>query len=248
VKNHLELVSLEKLYPKKERVSLPRYPIPQLTFKRNASTVDHHHNHHSLEVRDISSTGMQLENKLNALDWNIGDLIEGNLKLGLEKISMSCEVVWVRQSRAGLRFKNTKVQQEVQDKVLNISKLIESIKPLHLSLMQEKPLDLRYWFQASGPLEFMVWGNHADPLASCIWIYSHFFVQWNDTEGLKTGKIYRQREEDEWNLMEGECVLLFDHELNDELLEKLALFINSLNESLFQEDDYSILRTKLRCY
>lgn len=243
MKNHLELISLEKLYPKKERISLPRYPIPQLTFKQTSEGDTQRS--HGLEVRDISTSGMQVENKLNSLTWKVGDVIEGNLKMQNEKISITGEVVWVKQDRAGLRFKKTELQELILNKVLNIAKLIESIKPLHLSLGQEKPLDLRYWFQAVGPLEFMVWGNQAGPLSSSLWIYSHFFVQWNDAEGIKTGKIYRQRGEDEWNLMEGECVLLFDHEINQGLLEKLRQFMSSLSEDYFYDDDFAILNSKL---
>ena len=250
LKNHLELISLEKLYPKKERINLPRYPIPQLTFKQ--TMMNDVQRSHGLEVRDISVSGMQVENKLNSLPWNVGDAVQGNLKLSNdknnEKISIVAEVVWVKQERAGLRFKKLELQQEILNKVLNIDKLIESIKPLHLSLGHEKPLDLRYWFQAVGPLEFMVWGKHADPLSSCLLIYSHFFVQWNDAEGIKTGKIYRQRGEDEWNLMEGECVLLFDHEINQDLLGKLQQFMSSLSESYFNEDDFAILKSKLTCF
>ena len=63
MKNHLELISLEKLYPEKRHISLPRYPIPQLTFKQNTGLYDHIRSH-GLEVRDISATGIQLENKL----------------------------------------------------------------------------------------------------------------------------------------------------------------------------------------
>ena len=247
MKNHLELISLEKLYPEKRHITLPRYPIPQLTFKQNTGLYDHIRSH-GLEVRDISATGIQLENKLHAINWEIGSTIEGYLKFAQDKIFISGEVVWVKQGRAGLRFKKTEIQQEILNKVLNIPLLIKSLKPLHVNLLHEKPLDLRYWLQASGPLEFMVWGTQADPLSSCLWIYSHFFVQWTDSEGVKTGKIYRQRGEDEWNLMEGERVLLFDRELNDELIKKLTLFYKTLDQSLFYDDDYTILKTKLRCY
>jgi len=241
LKNHLELISLEKLYPTKEHITLPRYPIPQLTFRQEDDSVKIH----GLEVRDISATGMQVENKLNTISWELGETISGKLKFSDQKIDIEAEVIWVKQSRAGLKFKHPDLKLEIAEKVLSIDKLCSTLKPLHLSLVQEKPLDLRYWFQAAGPLEFMVWGHQADPLASSLWIYSHFFVQWTDAEGLKTGKIYRQRGEDEWNLMEGESVLLFDSEINQILLVKLAQFMKNLNPEHFLGDDYSILKTKL---
>lgn len=244
MKNHLELISLEKLYPKKERITLPRYPIPQLTFRQILNS-DENARMHGLEVRDISTSGLQLENKLNAISWEVGDHITGNLKFGDEKILIDAEVVWVKQSRAGLKFKTQALKDKIQDTVLNIDQLCQSLRPLHTSLIQEKPLDLRYWLQATGPLEFMVWGTQAEPLASSLWIYSHFFVQWNDLEGLKTGKIYRQRADDEWNLMEGECVLLFDHKINQELLGYLSQFMGNLNADDFLGDDYAILKSKL---
>lgn len=244
MKNHLELISLEKIYPKKEHISLPRYPIPQLTFKQTNIDLENSRNH-GLEVRDISASGMQVENKLNTITWNVGEVILGILKFSDQKISIEAEVVWTKQGRAGLRFKNQDLKQEIAEKVLNIDKLSQSLRPLHLSLNQEKPLDLRYWFQAAGPLEFMVWGHQLDPLSSSLWIYSHFFVQWNVTEGIKTGKIYRQRDEDEWNLMEGESVLLFDAVINQILLEKMSQFMDNLSPENFLNDDYTILKTKL---
>lgn len=244
MKNHLELISLEKLYPKKEHVTLPRYPIPQLTF-RQCNNDEESMKVHGLEVRDISATGMQVENKLNTISWNVGETITGKLKFSDQKIDIEAEVIWVKQSRAGLKFKHQELKNQIADKVLNIDKLSSTLRPLHLNLLEEKPLDLRYWFQAAGPLEFMVWGQQSDPLASSLWIYSHFFVQWTDAEGLKTGKIYKQRGEDEWNLMEGESVLLFDQEINQILLSKLSQFMANLSTADFLGDDYAILKAKL---
>ena len=242
MKNHLELINLDKLYPKKEKITLPRYPIPQVTFRPKAAVGMPAH---SLEIRDITPSGMQVENKMMHTPWNIGEVIEGELRFLDHKIPIRADIIWIKQGRAGLKFQSKELQKKIQDTILNISHLIQHLKPLHQNLSLEKPLNLRYWFQSAGPLEFMVWGDKSDPLASSLWVYSHFFVQWNDAEGLKTGKIYRQRADDEWNLLEGECVLLFDQEINQDILAKLAFFIKNIAAEGFEGDDYSILKSKL---
>lgn len=238
MKTELELLSSSKKVPLKLKLSLPRYPIPQMTFKSNLSE-------HGFEVRDVTASGFQVENKLSHINWKIGEKITGNLKCHNEKIPIEADVIWIKQNRAGLKFSGENTVELISEKVLDLEELVKSIKYLHETLNHEKPLNLKYWLQASGPLEFMVWGDQSEYLSSCLWVYSHFFVQWTSYDGLKTGKIFRQRDEDEWNLLEGECVLIYDDILNQELLKKVTTFIKMLNSNAFYGDDYSVLKTKL---
>lgn len=238
MKTDLELISQTKSPQLKLKLTLPRYPLPQMSFKSGSGE-------HGLEVRDITASGFQVENKLSHISWKIGDKIHGTLKCHHEKIQIDADVIWIKQNRAGLKFNTDACIQSVNNKVLDLVGLVKSIKSLHESLLHEKPLNLKYWLQASGPLEFMVWGDQSQFLSSCLWVYSHFFVQWTHVDGLKTGKIFRQRDEDEWNLLEGECVLIYDENLNQDLLSKVTTFMKLLDINSFYGDDYSVLKTKL---
>ncbi len=239
MKSNLELVPSSNQQIHKEHILLPRYPLHLMTFKCSEHG-------HTLEICDISTVGMQVENKLMNISWKTKTPVLGTLRFQGKQIDISAEVIWVKQGRAGLKFTTKALQQQIAETVLDIGQLVSNMRALHLNVAQEKPLNLKYWFQANGPLEWLIWSGYQESLSSCLWIYSHFFVQWNSREGIKTGRIYRQRGgNDDWNLMEGECVLLMDPEINEDLMNKLSFFMTHFSAENFHGDDFAILKAKL---
>lgn len=240
--SELKLLKNEVAPFTKEQRILPRFPLHYLTFRgevKNKSVF-----HRAFEIKDISTHGMQIEQKIGHAEFDKGDALEGQINWYGHKIDVNAVVIWTKGQRCGVKFHLATSAREKLETFLSLDRMTKFLKPLPCHL-PDFPQGLKYWLRSEGPLELLVWEEQRSPV-HCLWIYLNLFVEWSSREGIKTGKIYRQREHDEIEvkLIESQFTLLHDHTIDRVKLQAIQQFFKIFPEGLIDEEDQKMIQTK----
>jgi hypothetical protein len=233
--------SLIKSQTEPEKRVLPRFPFCFLTLKLDDKKMQH-----AMEVKDISYSGMQVQLKDGNHGLKTGQKVRGTLYWHQQKMSVQAEIKWTTPKRLGLAFEE---QSELQDEVrefLSLQNIIPALRPIHSEdIGIELPVSLRYWLRADGPVEVFIWSHNDREHSKFQFIMFENFVEWEDGEGLQTGRVLTKRDVDTPLLSEDEFVFQIDTELDEDRLDKAVALIESLSEKHLPEDVISFLSRKL---
>lgn len=206
-------------FEKHEKRVLPRFPFCYLTFKSDDTS-------RVYEVKDISHTGMQLSLKEDGHAFAADSVLKGSIHWLGKNLDIAGTVKWSTSQRLGVEFAK---RREVTDKVhdfLNIKEIVKRLKPLHkVEGGLEIPPRLKYWLRSDGPVELFVWQHGHGEIAKLQILFLEVFVEWEDGEGVKTGRTLSKRNVDSPLLTEDEWVFQMDPEIDGEKLNKVKELI-----------------------
>lgn len=199
---------------KHEKRVLPRFPFCYLTFKSQKQV---------FEVKDISFSGMQMALKNGTVNYKSGDKLTGTIHWIGKELNLEGQVVWVTDHRAGVEFThNPSFDKQIQD-FLSVKNISQSFKPLHkANIGLEIPARLKYWLRGDGPMEIFVWQHGDGELSKFQILLMEHFVEWEDGQGLKTGRALSKRNMDTPLITEDEYLFAIDDE-NDQSKVNFAL-------------------------
>ena len=206
-------------FEKHEKRVLPRFPFCYLTFKSDDTS-------RVYEVKDISHTGMQLSLKEDGHAFAADSVLKGSIHWLGKNLDIAGTVKWSTSQRLGVEFaKRREVTDKVQD-FLNIKEIVKRLKPLHkVEGGLEIPPRLKYWLRSDGPVELFVWQHGHGEIAKLQILFLEVFVEWEDGEGVKTGRTLSKRNVDSPLLTEDEWVFQMDPEIDGEKLDKVKELI-----------------------
>ena len=206
-------------FEKHEKRVLPRFPFCYLTFKSDDTS-------RVYEVKDISHTGMQLSLKEDGHAFAADSVLKGSIHWLGKNLDIAGTVKWSTSQRLGVEFaKRREVTDKVQD-FLNIKEIVKRLKPLHkVEGGLEIPPRLKYWLRSDGPVELFVWQHGHGEIAKLQILFLEVFVEWEDGEGVKTGRTLSKRNVDSPLLTEDEWVFQMDPEIDGEKLAKVKELI-----------------------
>lgn len=212
-------------FEKHEKRILPRFPFCYLTFKSDESS-------RVYEIKDISHTGMQLSLKEDHHNFKEDHVLRGHIHWLGKNLDISGVVKWHTQNRIGVEFaKKREVLEKVQD-FLQTEELVKRLKPLHkVDDGLEIPARLKYWLQSDGPVELFVWQHNDGEMAKFQVLFLETFVEWEDGQGVKTGRILSKRNVDSPLLTEDEWVFQIDAGLDEQRLQKVRGLIQHISEN-----------------
>ena len=206
-------------FEKHEKRVLPRFPFCYLTFKSDDTS-------RVYEVKDISHTGMQLSLKEDGHAFAADSVLKGSIHWLGKNLDIAGTVKWSTSQLLGVEFaKRREVTDKVQD-FLNIKEIVKRLKPLHkVEGGLEIPPRLKYWLRSDGPVELFVWQHGHGEIAKLQILFLEVFVEWEDGEGVKTGRTLSKRNVDSPLLTEDEWVFQMDPEIDGEKLDKVKELI-----------------------
>lgn len=220
---HLSLVQSD--FEALEKRVLPRFPFCYLLFKNSKTDSQ------VFEVKDISHSGMQLSLKNGDFDYKNNDKINGEIHWHGRSIGVSGEIVWIKQNRIGVEFSTKASQREDVDQFLKVDNFASVLKPLHKSEFGlELPAKLKYWLRSDGPAEVFVWRHNDGELSKFQILIMENFIEWEDTKGLKTGRVISKRDIDTPLISEDEYVFKLDPVIDDKKIEHCHELVNNLDE------------------
>lgn len=206
-------------FEKHEKRVLPRFPFCYLTFKSDDTS-------RIYEVKDISHTGMQLSLKEEAHVFVDDSVLKGSIHWLGKNLDIAGTVKWSTSNRLGIEFVK---RREVTEKVmafLDINEIVKRLKPLHkVEGGLEIPPRLKYWLRSDGPVELFVWQHGDGEIAKVQILFLEVFVEWEDGQDLKTGRILSKRNVDSPLLSEDEWVFKMDADADVEKLNKVKELI-----------------------
>ncbi len=217
-------------FEKHEKRVLPRFPFCYLTFKPDETA-------RVYEVKDISHTGMQLSLKDEGHGFKEENVLKGNIHWLGKNLDVVGTVKWHTSNRIGVEFAK---KRDVLDKVrsfLSLEELVKRLKPLHkLNDGLEIPARLKYWLRSDGPVEIFVWQHGDGEIAKCQILFLETFLEWEDGNGLKTGRILSKRNVDSPLLTEDEWVFHIDADADAERVARVKDLISHISEDLLPVD------------
>jgi hypothetical protein len=222
-----------------EKRTFPRFPFCYLTFKLEGSQ-------HACEIRDISHTGMQLGVGPKNEALMEGEMIRGAINWHGQQLTVLGKVMWSTQGRVGIEFLKRQEQfQQLMD-FLSEEKMISALKPLHqFDYGAELPAKLKYWLRSDGPVEIFVWQHQDGELAQFQILLLEHFVEWQDGQGLKTGRIMSKRNVDTPLLDEDEFIFRIDEGVDDNKLHRIRSLVQKLPPNLLNQGAKEFLMMKL---
>ncbi len=234
---HFNLIKTD--IDQQEKRVLPRFPVCYLTFKPERAG-------RAYEVKDISHTGMQVGIKEGALEFSPGQMLQGTVHWLGHEMALQGKVVWATPGRAGVEFvKRAETAQAVLG-FLAEERLVAALKPLHrMDYGAELPARLKYWLRSDGPVEVFVWQHQDGEVAQFQVLLLENFVEWQDGEGLKTGRILSKRNVDTPLVDEDEFLFRFDQALDEEKLRRARSLLARLGPDLLPDAALAFLRLKL---
>lgn len=236
---HLNLVKSD--FEQLEKRILPRFPFCFLTFKSSKD------NARVFEVKDISTSGMQLCLKSGEHQLTANENIHGHLHWNGAELEVTGNVKWMAGMRLGVEFSaQASAREEVGD-FLNLEKIAKHMKPVHkLDYGIEIPNRLKTWLRADGPVEIFAW-QHADGEWERFQVLiMENFVEWQDTHGLKTARVISKRDIDTPLIQEDEFVFKIDDNLDEIKLERAHQLVSHLDDSLLDANIRDFILLKLR--
>lgn len=236
---HLNLV--ESDFEALEKRILPRFPFCYLTFKCAQSSS------HVFEVKDISYSGMQLSLKDGNHGISKDEKINGKLHWNSQELELQGKVAWSTDMRLGVEFSNSQSSREAVEEFLQIEKLSQHLKPVHLvDYGVDMPARLKFWLRADGPVELFVWQHNDGELAKFQILIMENFVEWEDGIGLKTARVISKRDVDTPLINEDEIVFKIDQVLDDEKIARAADLLSGISEESLSKNVSDFIKMKLR--
>lgn len=236
---HLNLI--ESDFETLEKRILPRFPFCYLTFKCPQVS------NHVFEVKDISYSGMQLSLKNGNHEIKKDEKINGKLHWSGHELELSGNVAWSTDMRLGVEFSSSQSSREAVDRFLEIDKLSQHLKPVHLvDYGVDMPARLKYWLRADGPVELFVWQHNDGELAKFQILIMENFVEWEDVKGLKTARVISKRDIDTPLINEDEIVFKIDPALDDKKIERAAQLVSGISEKHLSKNVLAFIKLKLR--
>jgi hypothetical protein len=217
-------------FEKHEKRVLPRFPFCYLTFKPNNSNK-------VFEIKDISHSGMQLSFKDDEHEFTQDSHIKGNIHWLGQHMEIKGEVKWLTAHRMGIEFAKNK---DVTDRIkafLDLSEIVKKLKPLHkVEGGLEIPARLKYWLRSDGPVELFVWQHGDGEISKFQALYLETFIEWEDGNGIKSGRIISKRNVDSPLINEDEWLFKIDADLDGEKMEKVKELVSYVPQELMPDD------------
>lgn len=244
MERHLNLV--ESDFEELEKKVFPRFPFCFLTFKASQAEGSAEGDL-TFEVKDISNSGMQIALRMGQHSLKKDNTISGLLHWSGVEIKVSGTVRWSTGMRAGIEFHSShQVRDRVSD-LLDPAAFAERLKPVHaMDYGVDIPARLKFWLRADGPVEVFVWQHGDGEIAKFEMILMENFVEWEDTRGLKSGRVISKRDIDTPLLTEDEFVFQMDPTADKEKITKAARLIGHISESLMDPNVVQFITLKLR--
>lgn len=235
---HLSLVQSD--FENLEKRVLPRFPFCYLLFKNSKTDAQ------VFEVKDISHSGMQLSLKNGEFSYKNSEKINGEIHWLGRTIDVSGEIVWIKENRLGIEFSTKASQRENVDDFLKIDNFARSMKPLHREEFGlELPTKLKYWLRSDGPVEVFVWRHNEGDLSKFQILIMENFIEWEDTKGIKTGRVISKRDIDTPLISEDEYVFKLDAGIDDNKIESSKTLLSNIAPEMLPEETLSFIKMKL---
>ena len=240
MERHLNLV--ESDFEELEKKTFPRFPFCFLTFKAQQGEGDL-----TFEVKDISFSGMQIALRMGEHKLKKDETISGPLHWNGTDLQISGTVRWSTEMRAGIEFQaSSQLRDKISD-LLDMEAFASRLKPVHkMDFGVDIPARLKYWLRADGPVEVFVWQHGDGEIAKFEMILMENFVEWEDTKGLKTGRVISKRDIDTPLLSEDEFVFQMDASADAEKVSRAARLTNHMTEDLMDANVVRFINLKLR--
>ncbi len=220
-----------------EKRIFPRFPVCYLTFKPDQGTRAH-------QIKDISFTGMQLG--IADDQYNEGQPLNGTVHWLGHELTMHGKVMWKTKGRVGIEFIKRAELATGLKSFLSEERLIAALKPLHrVDYGADLPAKLKYWLRSDGPVEIFVWKHPDGELAQFQVLLLENFVEWQDGQGLKTGRIMSKRNVDTPLLDEDEMVFRVDEGVDEDKLQRVRSLVGKIPVDLLTGDAKEFLVRKL---
>lgn len=226
-------------FEKHEKRVLPRFPFCYLTFKADDTA-------RVYEIKDISLTGMQLALKDGNHEFSEDVPLKGHIHWLGQHLDIAGTVKWVTGTRMGVEFHK---KRDILDRVktfLDLSEIAKRLKPLHrVDEGLEIPARLKYWVRCDGPVELFVWQHNDGEIAKFQALYLDDFVEWEDGQGVKSGKIVSKRNVDSPLINEDEWLFKLDLSLDERRLSTIKDFIHHIPANMLPDECRSFLSRQL---
>ncbi len=226
-------------FEKHEKRVLPRFPFCYLTFKADEST-------RVYEVKDISSTGMQISLKDSSSSFPTDSMLRGSIHWPGSHMDISGTIKWSTQNRLGVEFVKRREILEQVGEFLKTNEIVKRLKPIHkVGGGLEIPPRLKYWLRADGPVELFIWQHGDGEISKVQVLFLDTFFEWEDGVGAKTGRILSKRNVDSPLLSEDEWVFNLDPYLDIERLKKVKELISCISDDLLPNEAQAFLLRQL---
>ncbi|WPU63910.1 PilZ domain-containing protein [Peredibacter starrii] len=226
-------------FEKHEKRILPRFPFCYLTFKSDDTS-------RVYEIKDISHTGMQLSLKEDGKDFATDTALKGHIHWLGKSLDIAGTVKWSTPNRIGVEFiKKRDVLDRVQN-FLQMEEMVKRLKPLHkVDDGLEIPARLKYWLRSDGPVEIFVWQHNDGEMSKFQVLFLETFVEWEDGQGLKTGRILSKRNVDTPLITEDEWVFNIDPDADGDKLERIKTLVGLISIDLLPAETKTFLLRQL---
>ena len=226
-------------FEKHEKRILPRFPFCYLTFKSDDTS-------RVYEIKDISHTGMQLSLKDDGQAFATDTALKGHIHWLGKSLDIAGTVKWSTQNRIGVEFIK---KHDVLDRVhnfLQMEEMVKRLKPLHkVNDGLEIPARLKYWLRSDGPVEIFVWQHNDGEMSKFQVLFLETFVEWEDGQGLKTGRILSKRNVDTPLITEDEWVFNIDSDADGAKLERIKTLVGLISIDLLPAETKTFLLRQL---
>lgn len=220
-----------------EKRIFPRFPVCYLTFKPDQGARAH-------QIKDISFTGMQLG--IGEDTYTEGQTLNGTVHWLGQELTMHGKVMWKTKGRVGVEFIKRAELATGLKAFLSEERLVAALKPLHrVDYGADLPAKLKYWLRSDGPVEIFVWKHPDGELAQFQVLLLENFVEWQDGQGLKTGRIMSKRNVDTPLLDEDEMVFRVDEGIDEDKLQRVRSLVGKIPVDLLTGDAKEFLVRKL---
>ena len=223
---------------REEKRVFPRFPFCFLTFKIGDQV---------FEIKDISQTGMQLALKDGGHKIPKDQQVSGVAHWMGKEISLQGQVKWTTSKRLGVKFENDqKFKNKIAD-FLSIDNIVQTLKPLHRPEFElELPRKLKYWLRADGPTEIFLWCHDDGEFSRFQFMIMDTFIEWEDGEGLQTGKVLSKRNVDTPLICEDEIVFAIENDVDSGKINLAKRLLESIDHGLLPDDVVQFLMRKMQ--
>lgn len=223
-----------------EKRILPRYPICYLTCKVDGFDS-------TFEVKEISFSGMQLEVKQERTPQVLAENLTGEIKWLGDRISFAGKVKWKTKTRAGIEFKDEPNFQKSFGVHFSNEMIVQKIKPIHeRDESIEIPVKMKIWLHADGPIEVFVWQHSNGEIQSFQLIKLNSFVEWSDSNALRSGRVISKRNIDTPLFSEDEILFKFNYDLDRNMVEDFLNMVELIPEVHWNKTIKDFVMLKLR--
>lgn len=232
---HLKLV--EKPSNPIEKRKIPRFPFSFLNFKNSGKN-----SNQVFEVREISATGMQLLLRDGKIGIGPDQEIEGELHWKGKSLKIKGTVIWVRDRRLGVAFKNlTNIAN-----FLKVENILDAMQVLHKNTLEiEYPSNLKFWLHSDGPVEILIWGHPDGEWSEFQIIYFKNFIEWMDGKGVKTGVVLTRRNLETSIFDQEEFLFQIDQHLEPSKIKEIFTLLDKIPNDFLPSNVIDFLKLKL---